>query len=164
MIRRPPRSTLFPYTTLFRSLNWTASVSASWLSISPASGATTTQTDVITVTVNPTGLTSNVYTAPVTISASGATNSPQQELVTLVITAPSSGTATLTWDPGTSVAGYKVYTGTSSNAYGAPVDVGNVTTFQIFSLQSGKTYYFAVTAYNSTGESGYSNEASKSIP
>ena len=146
------------------TLNWTASVSASWLSISPASGATTTQTDVITVTVNPTGLTSNVYTAPVTISASGATNSPQQELVTLVITAPSSGTATLTWDPGTSVAGYKVYTWTSSNAYGAPVDVGNVTTFQSFSLQSGKTYYFAVTAYNSTGESGYSNEASKSIP
>src|SRR3712207_6895469 len=24
MIRRPPRSTLFPYTTLFRSLNWGA--------------------------------------------------------------------------------------------------------------------------------------------
>src|SRR2546422_6539201 len=24
MIRRPPRSTLFPYTTLFRSLNWLA--------------------------------------------------------------------------------------------------------------------------------------------
>src|SRR3989454_5424865 len=24
MIRRPPRSTLFPYTTLFRSLRWTA--------------------------------------------------------------------------------------------------------------------------------------------
>src|SRR3712207_8586290 len=24
MIRRPPRSTLFPYTTLFRSLNWAA--------------------------------------------------------------------------------------------------------------------------------------------
>src|SRR5256885_13003261 len=25
MIRRPPRSTLFPYTTLFRSLRWTES-------------------------------------------------------------------------------------------------------------------------------------------
>src|SRR2546430_3187213 len=25
MIRRPPRSTLFPYTTLFRSLGWTPS-------------------------------------------------------------------------------------------------------------------------------------------
>src|SRR3989454_8483255 len=24
MIRRPPRSTLFPYTTLFRSLSWTS--------------------------------------------------------------------------------------------------------------------------------------------
>src|SRR2546427_9422702 len=24
MIRRPPRSTLFPYTTLFRSIHWTA--------------------------------------------------------------------------------------------------------------------------------------------
>src|SRR5438874_10733782 len=28
MIRRPPRSTLFPYTTLFRSLEWHAQVSA----------------------------------------------------------------------------------------------------------------------------------------
>ena len=148
------------------TLNWTASASASWLSISPTSGATTTQPDVITVTVNPTGLTSNVYTAPVTISASGATNSPQQELVTLVITAPASGRATLTWAPETdpSVKGYKVYSGTSSGAYGAPVDVGNVTTFQIFNLQSGNTYYFAVTAYNSAGESGYSNEVSKRIP
>ena len=148
------------------TLNWTASASASWLSISPTAGATTTQPDVITVTVNPTGLTSNVYTAPVTISASGATNSPQQELVTLVITAPASGRATLTWAPETdpSVKGYKVYSGTSSGAYGAPVDVGNVTTFQIFSLQPGTTYYFAVTSYNSAGESGYSNEVSKNIP
>jgi len=148
------------------TLNWTASASASWLSISPTAGATTTQPDVITVTVNPTGLTSNVYTAPVTISASGATNSPQQELVTLVITAPASGRATLTWAPETdpSVKGYKVYSGTSSGAYGAPVDVGNVTTFQIFNLQSGNTYYFAITAYNSAGESGYSNEVSKRIP
>src|SRR3989442_5603937 len=28
MIRRPPRSTLFPYTTLFRSVNFTAAVAA----------------------------------------------------------------------------------------------------------------------------------------
>src|SRR3712207_8582520 len=26
MIRRPPRSTLFPYTTLFRSLSWTDNI------------------------------------------------------------------------------------------------------------------------------------------
>jgi fibronectin type 3 domain-containing protein len=86
--------------------------------------------------------------------------------VTLAITALSSGTATLTWDPVTdlSVKGYKVYAGTNSGAYGAPVDVENVTTFQIINLQSGNTYYFAVTAYNSAGESGYSNEVNKSIP
>src|SRR2546429_2468115 len=30
MIRRPPRSTLFPYTTLFRSISYTASKSALW--------------------------------------------------------------------------------------------------------------------------------------
>src|SRR5260221_10845683 len=31
MIRRPPRSTLFPYTTLFRSPGWLASRDAAWL-------------------------------------------------------------------------------------------------------------------------------------
>src|SRR5256885_8744545 len=30
MIRRPPRSTLFPYTTLFRSLDCTNSTNADW--------------------------------------------------------------------------------------------------------------------------------------
>src|SRR5260370_29150708 len=37
MIRRPPRSTLFPYTTLFRSRNWSArlpSLIRTWYSIS----------------------------------------------------------------------------------------------------------------------------------
>src|SRR3712207_7031754 len=39
MIRRPPRSTLFPYTTLFRSADvggpWTASAGATRLSVTP---------------------------------------------------------------------------------------------------------------------------------
>src|SRR2546422_7082714 len=33
MIRRPPRSTLFPYTTLFRSI-YTISTSTQWISLS----------------------------------------------------------------------------------------------------------------------------------
>src|SRR3712207_8457640 len=37
MIRRPPRSTLFPYTTLFRSLS---AVGADWLPVLLASAAT----------------------------------------------------------------------------------------------------------------------------
>src|SRR2546426_5753371 len=35
MIRRPPRSTLFPYTTLFRSVNAILSTSACFTSASP---------------------------------------------------------------------------------------------------------------------------------
>src|SRR5256885_13248377 len=31
MIRRPPRSTLFPYTTLFRSIHYAAAQEAPWL-------------------------------------------------------------------------------------------------------------------------------------
>src|SRR2546427_4167241 len=42
MIRRPPRSTLFPYTTLFRSTpNAPSSVSAS-VTVNPAAATTTT--------------------------------------------------------------------------------------------------------------------------
>src|SRR2546430_7380843 len=50
MIRRPPRSTLFPYTTLFRSGNW--------LFVSPSSGVTST---VLSVFVNPTALAPGTY-------------------------------------------------------------------------------------------------------
>src|SRR5258708_16939447 len=38
MIRRPPRSTLFPYTTLFRSVEYAAQRGASVVSIIPVRG------------------------------------------------------------------------------------------------------------------------------
>src|SRR6266508_4715318 len=44
MIRRPPRSTLFPYTTLFRShgrLAWFQGVRAESTDVRPAAGSTT---------------------------------------------------------------------------------------------------------------------------
>jgi fibronectin type 3 domain-containing protein len=44
------------------------------------------------------------------------------------------------------------------------VDVGNVTAYAVTNLGVGTTYYFAVTAYNTSGvESSFSNEVSKSI-
>lgn len=76
------------------------------------------------------------------------------------------GTATLTWNPNKegNLAGYRVYVGLASGAYGPPIDVGNVTTYQVTNLALGQTYFFAITAYNRSGhESGFSNEASKSI-
>src|SRR2546426_12776392 len=48
MIRRPPRSTLFPYTTLFRSLGW---ASISW-----TSGGSTESTVVFEDVAEKTGL------------------------------------------------------------------------------------------------------------
>ncbi len=63
----------------------------------------------------------------------------------------------------TDLAGYKIYYGTASGNYTTTINVGNVTTYTINNLAPG-TYYFAATAVNSAGnESGYSNEASKTI-
>jgi hypothetical protein len=74
---------------------------------------------------------------------------------------------TLTWDPNpeSEVAGYKVYSGSASHAYSGPVDVGNWTNCFMSGLEPGKTYYFAATAYSSTGEeSDYSTEVVYSVP
>ena len=149
------------------TLTWSVSATAGWLSFAPASGTTTTETDAVTVGVNTAGLTTNVYKAPITITAPGASNSPQQIMVTLMLAAPASGTARLTWDANTEsdLAGYKVYTGPSPGTYTSPYDAGNVTVLDVINLTPGQTYYFAITAYNKfTQESGYSNEVSKTIP
>ena len=60
-------------------------------------------------------------------------------------------------DPG--VAGYAVYSGTSSGNYNARTDVGTNVTAVFNSLQSGSTNYYVVTAYNKAGvESSPSSE------
>jgi hypothetical protein len=73
---------------------------------------------------------------------------------------------TLAWDPNTEpdLAGYKLYYGTLSRNYSEIIDVGNVTNYTAYKLNSGLTYYFAVTAYDPSGyESDYSNEVDKTI-
>ncbi|MBJ6801440.1 Ig-like domain-containing protein [Geomonas propionica] len=79
-------------------------------------------------------------------------------------------TVTLAWDPSpdTDLAGYRIYyqannsdlpfQGTGAVEGNAPVDGGNVTVASISGLDPANAYYFAVTAYNSSGqESVYSN-------
>ena len=65
------------------------------------------------------------------------------------------------------VAGYKVYVGTAPGLYtypGSPFVIGLTGTYTITGLPSGQTYYFAVSAFNSSGgESTLSSEVSKSI-
>lgn len=73
--------------------------------------------------------------------------------------------ATLSWSPtgDPTLAGYKIYYGTASRAYGNPIDVGTQVAYTITGLGPG-TYYFAVTAYNNLGmESGFSNETNKTM-
>ena len=74
---------------------------------------------------------------------------------------------TLAWDRNSDsdISGYKVYYGTSSRTYPFVLDSGNTTTQFIDNLQSGITYYFAVTAYNADGqESDFSGELPYPVP
>jgi hypothetical protein len=80
----------------------------------------------------------------------------------------SMGNVILGWNANTEsdLAGYKIYIGTSSGIYNyatspyvSPVNVGMVQTFTFILLPGGVTYYFAITAFNSTGqESAFSSE------
>jgi len=74
---------------------------------------------------------------------------------------------TLSWNASTGdVAGYKVYSGTSSGNYnGTTYDAGKFTTLGVDGLQAGTTYYFAAKAYNTAGlQSGFSNQVSYTVP
>lgn len=77
----------------------------------------------------------------------------------------------LTWDAATDnvgVSGYKIFYGTSSVSTDSasytmgPVDVGNVLAYDVTGLENGKTYYFALTAYDAAGNESefYSLEVS----
>jgi hypothetical protein len=93
------------------TLGYTVAASPGWLSVTPASGNTPGS---LSVSVNPAGLAAGTYTGTVTITASGASNSPQKVAVTLAVTGtpptnPSlnvtPGTVTFTYASGTSTPG-----------------------------------------------------------
>jgi hypothetical protein len=83
-------------------------------------------------------------------------------------------TTSLSWDaptaytdgtPITGLGGYKIYMGTTSGSYSQTLDVGNVTSYTVSSLDDANTLYFAVTAYDTTGDvSGFSNQISYTTP
>ena len=148
------------------TLTWTTSDNAAWLTLSAASGTTTTEVDTISATVNLAGLAAGIYNATITITATGAANTPQIIPVSLTLSANTASSATLTWAANTEsdLAGYKIYSGTQSGVYGAPISVGKVTSHVLTNLTKGTTYFFAITAYDSAGnESPHSPEVSKSI-
>ena len=83
------------------------------------------------------------------------------------ILAPSSAGAaqvSLAWAKSTGAAGYKMHYGNYSGNYQYTVNVGNSTSCTISGLEIGKTYYYAVTAYDTqNNESDFSNEVAHTV-
>jgi hypothetical protein len=85
-------------------------------------------------------------------------------------TNPTSVAATsleLSWNANTEtdLAGYIVYYGNASSNYNSSVDVGKATSYEINNVTNGKTYYVALTAYDTSGnESAGSQEVSVYVP
>ena len=115
--------------------------------------------DTLTFQVNDGDLNSNTATVTITITT---------------VTPPPEGQARLLWDPPTTnadgspltdLAGFNVYYWQASWLNPAVVDVGNRTIYTLGGLEVGKTYHFAVTAYDSAGnESVWSQQAQVTIP
>ena len=62
------------------------------------------------------------------------------------------------------LASYRIYYGTSSRDYGPGIPVQGTTQYTVRDLTDNVTYYFAVTAVDTSGnESGYSVEAVKTV-
>ncbi len=109
----------------------------------------------ITVTV------SDNYGGVVTGTIAVEDTIPLQSPTGLTATA-GNGQVTLNWFTSSSATSYNVYTATTTG--GPYIKVGSTTNinYTVTGLLSinGPTYYFVVTAVNSAGESGYSNQAS----
>src|SRR4029453_6643087 len=94
------------------------------------------------------------------LSLAFATTPAQAAQVQLAWDAPVQADGT----PVPNLAGYKLYSGSQSGQYQAPVSVGLTTTYTVTNLSAGQTYYFAAKAYDSTGkESAFSNEVSVTV-
>jgi hypothetical protein len=94
------------------ALNWTASVSSAWLSLSPSSGTVTTGTGQTVVSLNITGLSAGTHSGTITITAPGAAGSPATITVTLTL-APQPGPSGARVLKATSVTTLERLTGTS---------------------------------------------------
>jgi hypothetical protein len=70
------------------TLGWSVSDDAAWLTASPASGSSITDTDSISLTVDATALVAGSYTANVVVSAPGALSAPGTVVVTLEVQPP----------------------------------------------------------------------------
>ena len=67
------------------AMAWSLTDNADWLSLNPTSGSSSGEHDTVTVSVDISGMTAGDYDATITITADGATNTPQRVPVILTI-------------------------------------------------------------------------------
>lgn len=87
---------------------------------------------------------------------------PKEPVVTEIpptpVTPKPPAKATITWDANSEsdLAGYKIYYSQSPMFPDEPIRVGLITSYTIENLERGKTYYFSLTAFDTSG-----NESAK---
>ncbi len=66
---------------------------------------------------------------------------------------PLNNAVKISWDEVYGAKGYRIKMGSEKGVYTATIDVGNLNSYTVWTLKSGQTYYFIVSAYNDKGES-----------
>ncbi len=71
---------------------------------------------------------------------------------------PLNGGMLLAWSQMEGATGYKLHMATEPGKHGTTIDAGPLHSYRAWTLTNGRTSYFAVSAYNSKGESKLSNQ------
>lgn len=112
-------------------------------------------------------------TSNIRISVTDGTTTANLAAFSVAVVGTATGSAMLSWTPpttntdgtplGTSLTGYRIYWGTSPGSYSNSTTIGANVTSHVVSQLTPATWYFAATALTTTGESAYSNEATKVV-
>ena len=159
------------------SLTWNASSGATSYNVKRAttSGGPYTQVANATVTNDTDASLTNgtkYYYVVTAVNANGESGNSSEASATpnVVPAAPSGLTATagnaqvmLAWSASTGAASYNVYRSIVSGSSYAKISSPTTASSTDSTVTNGTTYYYVVTAVNSAGESGYSNQV-KAIP
>jgi hypothetical protein len=81
-------------------------------------------------------------------------------LVLALGTGASAGDLGFAWNASAGATGYRLHYGDTSGTYTSTVDVGGTTQTSLTTVPDCTTQYYAVTAYNSAGQSGFSSQVS----
>ena len=132
------------------AMAWSVTDNATWLSLEdPTSGTSSGEHDPVTVSVNILGLTAGSYSATITITAEGATNTPRTVPVSLTIAPPTptpSPTPSPPLGPGVTPAGPGVTPVVTPTPPGPGVARSIEVTPAEASIEVGETHQFTATA------------------